>query len=198
MTATIFLVRHAAHDNLGGYLAGRAPDVHLGPDGLAQAKRLAQRLKRERFETIFASPRERARETAAAIAIDGGLSVKIADALDEVDFGSWSGSTFEELQERDDWRQWNAVRSFSATPAGETMLDVQGRVIGFLREFAGRDADIRLVIVTHADIIKSVASHVLGLPIDAWPRLEVSPASISTIVIGSWGGKVLTLNEVVP
>ncbi|MDB5613219.1 MAG: phosphoglycerate mutase family protein [Devosia sp.] len=197
MTATIYLLRHAAHDNVGGYLAGRAPHVHLGPDGLAQADRLGARLIRERFDSLFASPRERTQETAAAVAAArGGMQVETAEALDEVDFGVWSGSTFDELNKRDDWRRWNTLRSMEQTPAGETMLDVQRRAVGFIRPFAARDGDTRLALVSHADVIKAIVGHVLGLPIDAWQRFDIAPASITTLVVGDWGGKVLTLNEI--
>ena len=58
MTTTFFLVRHAAHDNLGAYLAGRMPGVRLGEAGLAQAGRLAKRMSAETFAKIVSSPRE--------------------------------------------------------------------------------------------------------------------------------------------
>ena len=48
VTTTFFLVRHAAHDNLGAYLAGRMPGVRLGEAGSAQAGRLAKRHERAR------------------------------------------------------------------------------------------------------------------------------------------------------
>lgn len=199
MTATIFMLRHAAHDSVGAYLAGRAPGVNLGADGLAQAERLGRRMAREQFASLFASPRERAQQTAAAVgAARGGLPVETIDALDEVNFGSWSGSTFDELNKRADWQRWNALRSMSETPAGETMLDVQRRAIGFVRHIASNDSDTRSALVSHADVIRAIVGHVLGLPIDAWQRFEVAPASITTIVVGDWGCKLLTLNEITP
>jgi broad specificity phosphatase PhoE len=199
VTTTIFLLRHAAHDNVGGYLAGRAPGVHLGPNGLAQAERLGQRMAREQFTGLFASPRERTQQTAAAVAAArGGMAVETVDALDEVDFGSWSGSTFDELNKLADWQRWNALRSMAETPTGETMLDVQRRAIGFIRRIVDRGGDTRIALVSHADVIRSIVGYVLGLPIDAWLRFEIAPASITTMVVGDWGGKLLTLNEITP
>lgn len=199
MTTTFYLLRHAAHDDVGLYLAGRAPHVQLGPDGLAQAARLGVRMAREAVEAVFASPRERAQQTAAAVAAArGGLAVETAEALDEVDYGSWSGSTFAQLDAREDWRRWNALRSLAQTPSGETMLDVQGRAVGFVRKLAIRHSEARLALVSHADVIRSVVGHVLGLPIDAWQRFDVAPASITTLVIGDWGARLLTLNEITP
>src|SRR5690348_50874 len=110
MTATFFLVRHAAHDNVGGFLAGRTPGIRLGADGRAQAARLAQRLTRESFEAIYASPLERAEETAAAISAANHVAVERAEALNEVDFGSWSGRTFDDLDRDPAWRRWNEWR----------------------------------------------------------------------------------------
>jgi broad specificity phosphatase PhoE len=49
--------------------------------------------------------------------------------------------------------------------------------------------------VTHADVIKALVAHVLGFSLDQHDRLEVSPASVSVLVAGDWGAKVLSLNE---
>lgn len=199
MTTTFFLLRHAAHDNVGGFLAGRSSGVRLGEAGLVQAARLGERMARERFDAIVASPRERTRQTADAIAeARSGMSVETAEALDEVDFGTWSGSDFAALDADPLWRRWNMVRSLTRTPGGETMLEVQRRVLTLIEELGELHGEGAVVLVSHGDVIKAAVCHVLGLPIDAWPRFEIGPASITTIVIGDWGAKVLTLNEVVP
>lgn len=198
MTTTFFLVRHAAHDNVGGFLAGRLPGVTLGDAGLAQAARLGERMRRERFAAIYASPRERTQQTAAAIASLGAAGpVETAAELDEIDFGHWSGKTFEVLNADPLWRQWNTVRSLVRTPGGETVLDVQRRVLSLMERLAGTLAEGAAVLVTHADVIKSALSYHLGLPVDSWARFEIAPASISTLVVGDWGAKVLGINEVV-
>jgi broad specificity phosphatase PhoE len=198
VSTTIFLVRHAAHDNVGGFLAGRMTGIRLGADGRAQARRLAERMGRERVDAVHSSPRERTRETAEAIAGTHGLPVTIEDALDEVDFGPWSGKDFETLGRDPLWQRWNSVRSLSRTPAGESMLDVQMRMTRLVETLAARYDEGGVVLVSHADIIKAAVCHVLGLGIDAWPRFDVAPASITTLVTGAWGAKVVTLNEVTP
>ena len=77
------------------------------------------------------------------------------------------------------------------------MLDVQLRVLSLVEATVEKDEDRRVTMVSHADVIKAAVSHFLGLPIDAWPRFEIAPASITSIVAGKWGAKVITLNEVV-
>ena len=196
MTTLFYLVRHAAHDNVGNYLAGRTGGVHLGVEGRAQAARLGQRMAREQFDAILASPRERTQETAEAISAASGVNpVETVSALDEVDFGVWAGRTFADLDQDEGWRQWNSMRSMSRSPGGESMLNVQSRIVDLLEILSARAPAGRLVLVSHGDVIKSAVSYVLGLPIDAWPRLEIAPASITIVVTGPWGGKVLTLNE---
>ncbi|MEB3042425.1 histidine phosphatase family protein [Rhizobium mulingense] len=197
MTATYFLVRHAAHDNVGNFLAGRTAGITLGEAGRAQVQRLGQRLRRGDIDAIYTSPRERTLETAEGIASACGLALPQTDAaLDEVNFGDWSGKTFEVLNDDPRWRRWNTTRSLTRTPGGETMLDVQTRIFGLMETLASGGNDRRIALVSHADVIKAAVSHVLGLPIDAWPRFDIAPASVTTVVIGDWGAKVMTLNEV--
>jgi broad specificity phosphatase PhoE len=156
-------------------------------------------MKRESFAAIHASPRERAQETAEAVAAACGVNAIVTEPeLDEVDFGEeWSGKDFDTLNQDSLWRRWNDTRSFARTRGGESMLDVQSRAMGVVERLMEAYAGAALVLVSHGDVIKSIVSHVLGLPIDAWPRLEISPASISTFVAGDWGATLLTLNEVV-
>jgi broad specificity phosphatase PhoE len=194
VTTTFLFVRHAAHDS--GLLLGREKDVGLGETGRAQAKRLGVRLACGNVDVIFTSPRERAVETAAAIvSARGNQDAMLAEALDEVDFGSWSGRTLAELGADPAWRRWNEVRSLCRAPGGESMLDVQQRVLSFLEQVTGQGSR-RLIFVTHAEVIRAAVSYYLGLSIDAWPRFEISPASITTVVVGEWGAKLTGLNEV--
>lgn len=198
MTVTFFLVRHAAHDDVGRYLAGRKPGVRLGAEGRAQAARLGTRMRRERFGRILASPRERTRETAQAIAEATGIeAVETAVALDEIDFGRWSGHDFETLNEDPDWRRWNEDRGRAATPAGETMEHVRFRIVSVMERLQAEARPEAVVLVSHADVIKAAVCDVLGLPIDRIDRFDIAPASITTLVAGPWGAKLIGLNEVV-
>jgi broad specificity phosphatase PhoE len=191
-----FLVRHAAHDNVGGFLAGRTPGIVLGKDGLAQAERLGQRMARESFDAIYASPRERTQQTAQAIARAKGIAEVTTDQrLDEIDFGAWSNRTFEDLNTQTEWMRWNTARAVAATPAGDTMFDVQARVVSLIRELHARSNGSAIVLVTHADVIKTAISYVLGLSLDAWPRFDIAPASITHFVLDDWGAKLTGLNE---
>jgi broad specificity phosphatase PhoE len=198
MTTTFFLVRHAAHDNLGGFLAGRTSGIRLGPSGRAQAERLAERMRRESFAAIHASPRERSQETAYAISTACGVGpVETDAALDEIDFGDWSGRTFAELNEEPDWQFWNSDRGRARTPAGETADKVRNRVLDCMQRGRSAYPERAVVLVSHADVIKAAICHILDLPAEACAKFDISPASITTVVSGDWGARILTLNETV-
>ena len=56
--------------------------------------------------------------------------------------------------------------------------------------------DQTIAAVSHADVIKALIAHALGLSLDDLQRFEVSPASVSIIAAGAWGMKVHVVNEV--
>jgi broad specificity phosphatase PhoE len=197
MTTTFLLIRHAAHDDVGLYLAGRMEGVKLGAAGLAQANRLAERLSGERIDAVFSSPRERTRQTAGAIAVACEVGpVSVCEDLDEVDFGEWSGRTFDELNRDLAWRHWNDDRQKARTPTGESMAGVQLRMLRRMERCCSAHAGDSVVLVSHADVIKTAVCHVLGLTLDNCFRFDIDPASVTTLVMGDWGAKLLKLNDV--
>ena len=194
---TLWLVRHGAHDRLGRFLDGRNPGIHLSEAGRAQADRVAARLADEPVAAVHASPLARARETAAPIAARHGLEPKVEPALEELDFGDWSGMTFEALEPREDWRRWNAARSLAPTPGGDTMRAAQTRALDFIDRCRAAAPDATVVLVGHADPLKAIVAYALGLSLDDLPRFEIAPASLSRIVVEPWGARLVTLNELV-
>jgi broad specificity phosphatase PhoE len=197
VTTTFHLVRHAAHDRVGTVLCGRMPGVHLGTFGKAQAERLAERFAHETIASIHTSPLERAVETAEPIAVRLGQALEICEDIAEIDFGAWSGTSFEALAQDTRWATWNNARSNSRPPYGETMLEAQIRIVGTVERLRSRHPDGSVILVSHSDVIKAALLYHLGLPLDAYGRFDIEPASISTLVVGDWGSKVLRLNEVV-
>ncbi|WP_245942065.1 histidine phosphatase family protein [Sphingomonas gilva] len=195
MTATILLIRHAPHAHLGTVLSGRAPGLALSEDGRAQAVRLGRSLAGEALHLVQTSPVQRARETAAIIAAAAGTRCAQADALDEIDFGAWSGRAFADLAQDAAWREWNERRSTAAAPGGEAMAAAQARAVAHIEDVSRAHPERTVAMVTHCDIIRAVVAHILGLSLDAIHRFDVAAASISRIVAGSWGARVQSLNE---
>lgn len=194
MATTFHLVRHASHSIVNSTLAGRLPGVRLSDEGRAEATRLAQHFAEEPVMAVISSPQERAKETAEPIAEVLRLQVKISAALDEIDMGDWQGRSFSELADNPLWTRWNAARSLARPPGGETMLEVQARLVGEALALHHAWPDGAFVLVSHAEPIRALLLYVLGLPVDAWARLDIAPASISTIAIDAWSGRVIRLN----
>ena len=197
MSLTVHFIRHAATDALGLMLSGRM-NAALNARGAAQAKALATRLGDEPIDAVYSSPLDRAQHTAKPIAEVKSLAVETAEPLNEIDMGDWTGARFDDLDHAPEWAFWNAGRSQHRAPNGESMLEVQARVARWLEQAWRSRGDGAVAAISHADVIKAALAHALGLCLDHHARLEVSPASISTFVIGSWGLKVERVNEVTP
>jgi broad specificity phosphatase PhoE len=175
--STLFhLVRHASYDLLGRVLAGRTPGLWLNEQGRAEGQRLGVALANQQLAAVVSSPRERCAETAAAIATPHGIPVLIDEGFDEVKFGSWTGKEFASLGSDPAWRRFNINRGLAPVPGGEGMLEVQARAVTALVRWRAAHGGGEVVIVSHADVLKSVLAHVLGMPLDLMRRLEISPA----------------------
>jgi probable phosphoglycerate mutase len=195
VATTILLVRHAAHPLLGRVLCGRMPGVALDETGRAQAAILARDLAASQPHLLLTSPVERARETAAAIATATGLPAQPCDALDEIDFGAWTGARFADLADDPAWSCWNEERADGCPPGGEPMRQAQARVVAAIQRIRASHPDGIVVAVSHADIIKSVLLWCLGLTLDAHARFDIDPASTSGIALWEGGGKLLWMNR---
>jgi len=191
----LVLIRHAAIDGFASHLAGRDGNVHLSAAGKVQGQRLAQSLKGQGIGKIYSSPQPRARETAEFLADLLGNSVKIAAQLDEIDYGEWSGRSFEELRGIARWRDYNSLRSCTRIPGGELMIEVQARVLGLMESLCQRHPAMTVALVSHADVIRGALAHYLGMPLDFLLRLEISPASISMVAMEHYGPRVLCVNN---
>ena len=197
MAATLFLLRHAAHDRVGDTLCGRMPGVTLGDHGRRQAAALAGRLEREGIAAIHTSPMERARETAEPIAARLGLAPQVEAGLDEIDFGAWTSRSFASLDGDPDWTRWNESRATARPPGGEAMAEAQSRALDAVERLRAAHPEGRVALVSHCDVIKAVLAHYLAVPLDGLHRFDIAPASLSALALWSGGGKVLGMNEVV-
>jgi probable phosphoglycerate mutase len=195
----ILLIRHAAHSHLGNVLSGRTPGIPLSIEGQSQAERLAQRLEPMPIDGLCASPVQRAQETARAIAAGReGLTIETAPALEELDFGDWAGRAFVELADDPRWSTWNSARQSAAAPNGESMAHAQGRAWRYVKRIAAASPDRTIAMISHCDIIRAVVAKALGLSLNHIHRFDIDPASVSRLAVGSWGAKVLSLNETCP
>jgi probable phosphomutase (TIGR03848 family) len=192
---TVLLVRHGQTATTGHVLPGRAPGLHLSDDGRRQAEAAAQRIaKLKRVAAVYASPLERARETAMPIARIRSLALRIERGLLELDVGSWTGSRLDRLSKRPEWATVQRYPSGFRFPEGESFVEMQGRVTAALARMVEHHRGGVVVAVSHADPIKAALAHALGMHLDLFQRLAIAPGSITTIVYGTGGPTVLGMN----
>lgn len=178
---TFFLIRHASCDGLGRTLWGRTPGITLNEEGKLQAQQLAERFQGMKLQAIHSSPLERAVETAEAIGRPVNLEVEIDPEFNEIDFGDWTGKSFDALSGDACWHSFNSRRSATRIPGGESFLEVQTRVVREMDTLSLRHANANIAIISHADVIKAAVGYFSGTPIDRLQRMEILPCSVSVI-----------------
>jgi broad specificity phosphatase PhoE len=193
---TVFhLLRHGEHVLRGRVLAGRTPGVGLSTIGRAEIAAVADRLAEEKIEALYSSPLQRTRETAEILAQRLDLPVQSREDLLELDFGEWTGLTFDAVRADERWRLWSTCRSIASVPGGESMREVQERVVKALFEMRQIHRGGTVLVVSHGDVIRAALLFALGMPLDFYSRIEVGLGSLSTIQIDDHGIRVLAVNE---
>lgn len=199
---TLILLRHGVTDNtLAKLFCGSGgTDPGLNELGQEQAARAAAWLKRlGTVDALVSSPLRRTRETAAIVAQELDLEVSLEAGIAEAAFGEWDGRSFAEIMEK--WpteiQAWLGSTAI-APPGGETFDAVYERVVvardRLLRDFAGQT----VVAVSHVTPIKMMARLALGAPMSSIYKMELAPASLTTIAWWPDGTPSLRNFSVVP
>lgn len=196
MTMTLLLlIRHGMTDATGHRLSGRAPGLHLNAIGRTQSEELAGRLEDLKIDVVYSSPLERCRETAAPLAAANGLRVRQRSKLAEVDYGEWTNRSLRQLSRTKLWATVQGSPSTVRFPSGESLLEVQQRMIAETEGLAAEHADSTIALFSHGDPLRLLLAHYLGLHVDLFQRLVVSPASVSAVAISPHGPRVLRMND---
>jgi probable phosphomutase (TIGR03848 family) len=195
---TILLIRHAVNDFVKtGKLAGWTPGVHLNDEGKAQAEALGKRLAEAPIKYLYSSPLERTMETAEAIKQHHpNLEIKINEQIGEVRYGDWEGQSIAALNGRKMWQVVQQYPSRAVFPNGEAMRDVQVRAVKAIEELVIAHPREMVAVVSHADLIKMLLAHFLGMHLDQFQRIVVSPASISAIELGHSRPYIASMNDI--
>lgn len=195
---TLFLIRHGHTDYVDqGKLPGSLPGIHLTEQGRGQAQRLAEQLREATLRGVYTSPLDRARETAKPIAEAAEVPLSIRPGLGEIEIGSWEGLSLKAARRRKLWASIQFAPSVARFPGGESFIEAQSRIVSEIEHlrslYGGPKAAI--ACVSHADPIKLAIAHYLGLPLDLFQRLVVSPASVTMLQLTEHGARLLSMND---
>src|SRR5438876_416483 len=192
---TFYLIRHASNDYLTDKkIAGWLPAVHVNEKGRKEAEQMAAKLAGEPIRAIYSSPLERATETAEPLARKLALKVHLSEGLSEIKFGDWTDQSFKQLDQDPRWACWNSFRSGTQAPKGDLMIEAQTRIVREMLLLRDKHPEQCIVLVSHGDIIKAAIAYFAGIPLDLFLRIEVAPASISTIALDDEGPRILRIN----
>lgn len=159
-------------------------DIALNEHGRWQAEQLAQALHAEPIAACYASDLSRARETAQAVAERHGLPVQVHIGLRERGFGSFEGKTWAELEagwpvEIESWRK--RVPNF-APPGGESLLQLQARVVATVDELAARHPGEQVLMVTHGGVLDMLYRLATRLDLQAPRSWELTNTAINRLL----------------
>ncbi len=167
-------------------------DIALNTHGRWQARQLAQALRDEPIAACYASDLSRARETAQVVADRHGHEVMIHVGLRERGFGAFEGQTWTELQaahpaETDAWRK---REPHFAPPGGETLLQLQARVIATVNELAARHPGEQVLMVAHGGVLDMLYRLATRLDLQAPRSWELTNTAINRLL---WSPEGLSL-----
>lgn len=197
VSTLILLVRHGQTPTTGKILPGQAAGLHLSDKGNEEAKVVAKRLSEfKKVAAIYASPLERARETAAPIADALHQKVRIHKGLIECDFGDWTGAKLSGLMKKPEWKTVQRAPSTFRFPRGESFMEMQTRMVTALDDIRSQHRGKVVVCVSHADPIKAAIAHAIGTHLDLFQRIVIGTCSVSAISFSDSGPTVFTVNSI--
>ncbi|MFP5299015.1 MAG: histidine phosphatase family protein [Actinomycetota bacterium] len=191
---TFFFVRHGVTAHTGHRLSGWM-DIPLNEEGKAQAQAAADSLAGVRFKKICSSPVARCAETAEIVAAPHRKPVELLEDLGEVRYGDWTDRSLNQLKRLKAWKDVQHKPSSFRFPNGETLRDVQKRGVDAIESLAAQHRKANICCVSHADVIRLIFAHYMGVHIDLFQRIVIGPAAISVLGLGDSIPRILSLNQ---
>jgi len=193
----LYLVRHGETElNKEFRFIGRT-DVGLSESGISQAKSVAEHLSEKKIKAVYSSDMLRAVQTAEIITEPFGLNVKLLEGLREIDFGSWEGLTYYEIEEMDGdhLAAWIEDPMNINIPKGETWEHFESRVLEAVNRIIKEEKDGEVIIVSHGGPIKLLVSHYYGRDPEFFNSFWPSPGKMSAVEIRGDEAQILVLND---
>jgi broad specificity phosphatase PhoE len=168
---TFILVRHGeTASNVQNTFRGRT-DVTLNETGVAQAQAVAARIKRKwQPVALYASPVIRAMQTAQFIGESCKLTPTPYPDIIDIDFGQWTGLTFDEVKQHwpEELDNWIAHPGETHIPGGESIAEMHLRARQALGELSERHSGQTVILVGHTVINRVLIMETLNIPDDCF------------------------------
>lgn len=158
-------------------------DVALSRRGVRDSEELAARLTSVPLSALYTSPRRRALATAEAIAAGRQLAPVEDERLRELDFGTFEGRTYAEI-ERDEpevFRRWMTEPTAVTFPDGESFSELRTRVGAALDEYRLAHDGQTIAVVAHGGVVRAALAEVLSLPDERVFAIDVGYCRVSVV-----------------
>ena len=150
---TVYLVRHCQSraNAKRVYNSTIGDDEGLTEGGKEQARQVAKFFHGLRLAKVYTSPFLRTRQTAQEISSASGAAMEVAERFGELDCGRWNGKSEDEIRREfpEAWKGWRDDPQSNPIPEGETLLEVQARVLPEFERLIKLHKEERIAIVTH-------------------------------------------------
>ncbi|MGB9779388.1 MAG: histidine phosphatase family protein [Caldanaerobacter sp.] len=195
MVTRLYIARHGQSKwNLENRMQGMK-DIELSELGIKQADLLAKRLEEENIEIIYSSDLKRAYMTAEIIAERIKIPFYKEKEFREMSFGVWEGLTAEEIEKNYTglyslWKK-DPVQVF--IEKGETLKQVQSRMLKKTWEIVEKNRGKNILIVSHGTSIKALILGLLDIDLSFYPSFRMDNASLNIVDIKENKKAVLVL-----
>lgn len=199
MGTFIFLRHGHSAANKDGLLTGQLPGIGLSQHGKRQAEQLVDRIGKGAIDYVHLSPIERCQLTINPWLISKNsasiTALSIDDGFTEIDFGQWSGKKLATLRRDPLWKDVQKNPSQVTFPGGESFRKAQRRAVESFEAIRNIRGDKAHLIVSHSDTIKLVVAKSVGMKLDEFQKLEISPASFTIFKGDAKQISLITLNN---
>ena len=195
----VLLIRHGEQQFRENIPLGEALDAPLSEMGWMQARAVGHRLAPARLGKIFASPLQRAHNTAHEIAMHHGLEVIVREELSEIDL--WQKAPQDkgllDIYSRDElitlYREVSATRKHSAYPYCEDADAFKKRIVAAIDKIVEESIGERVAVVCHGGVINSYLSYLLRSAYDH--IVAVHHTSVTVVRAADTRRELLTIND---
>jgi alpha-ribazole phosphatase len=169
-------------------------NIGLSARGRIQIEALVSDIQSLKPDVVYSSPLVRAMESAEILAKRLGLKVIPIRQLTELDVGEWLGKTGEELKSIKSWIDYNKNPLGTFPVNGESFSSLCNRVTQGMQVVL-ESGHKRIVIVTHADVIRIAICRFIGLPLEHMHSITISVGSVSLVKLHRGRSQLVALNH---
>jgi len=181
---TFYLVRHGTSvaNERRIYSSIIEQDIGLSELGKKQALGIGEFLENKEIGIIYSSPFKRAIQTSEVISKKTGCGIKITYALREMNCGKWEGHTEMQIQEKfkNAWKGWHYDPQNNPIPEGESLMEVQARVLPVFNKIIKESKGKNSVVVTHYCVFNVLLCSLVS-SLANFRCFDTAPATIAEI-----------------